>query len=265
MLALSNSCQTSGMHLWIFVCYPYIWIHRWLEQICIQKQIGHEKPCWQISNVSESHSLTRNRTREILATGPSGKPWDPVWEFWINQTKSWSALGTSRTCVNGGLETVCYGYKQVPYHKEPKKALGQVVFHWQRSKESFFIQVFECSEAAGWPYVESRVEAEWEKSMIVLNQSMDRSHVYLWAAVSKLQVSSFVQSLLMLQAQKWWPVFRSASPPSDLGSWRKRIYWDWLGCVERNTDISEGHLENDQARKGKGEGSPSEQVWSTRI
>lgn len=139
-LALSHSCPTSRMHSWIFIYFIRTfsqgdWSRSAFRSTSVEgKRVGRfqryqsakiKLPDWESDTGNPSH-------------WPSGNPWEPVREFWINRTKSWSALGTSRINVNGRLETVWNSYKQVPYLKELKKRLLVKLYFTDRDAKTPF-------------------------------------------------------------------------------------------------------------------------------
>ena len=197
-LALSHSCPTSRMHSWIFIYFIRTfsqcdWSRSAFRNTSVERKHVGRFQRYQSAKITfpDRESDTGNPSH-----WPSGNPCKPVRKFWIYRTKSWSALGTSRTWSNKWSAGDCFHncYKCLTLRNQ-KKAIGQVVFHWQRRKDSFFIQVFECCEAVGCSKSEHG------------SKTCEGLCEILCAAVSKLQVSGCMQwyqyrSLLMLQAQK---------------------------------------------------------------
>lgn len=213
-LALSHSCPTSRMHSWIFIYFIRTfsqgdWSRSAFRSTSVEgKRVGR----FQRYQSAKIKLPDRESDTGDPSHWPSGNPWEPVREFWINRTKSWSALGTSRTNVNGRLETVYNSYKQVPYLKELKKGYWSSCISLTETQRLLFHTGFwvfwGCwSTICGKPCWSRTGEVnDCSKSEHGSKPCVGLCEI-LCAAVSKLQVSGCMQwyqyrSLLMLQAQK---------------------------------------------------------------
>ena len=171
-LALSHSCPTSRMHSWIFIYFIRTfsqcdWSRSAFRNTSVERKHVGRFQRYQSAKITfpDRESDTGNPSH-----WPSGNPCKPVRKFWIYRTKSWSALGTSRTWSNKWSAGDCFHncYKCLTLRNQ-KRLLVKLYFTDRDAKTPFSYRFLSVV-----------------RLLVVLNQSMDQRHV-------KGYVKSYVQ------------------------------------------------------------------------